>query len=171
MREKLDKLLEKLAVNHTLAPYETQPWVHYDVDKAITCSAEVRMGPGGTDVEAEIQLLTEESDDDDTETESGGGPEQILWMRAEPVTEDQWTPKVLRIKGKDYVNEFHDWEEKGCQFFRSCVEALQMGEIPNIDTLIDENMVDDSSGGSGRRGRIGRKSPTINSANLLGMKK
>lgn len=77
------------------------------------------MGPTGEDIEAEIQFLHDETDDDDEDggASSGGGREQILWMRAEPVGENQWGPKHLRIKGKDYVNEFHGWEEKGCEFF------------------------------------------------------
>ena len=182
MRETLEKLLEKLAVNYVLSPYETMPWSHYDEEKGLTCSAEVRMGPGGDDIEAEIQFLHDEKDEDE-ETDSGGeegetspqivnGREQILWMRAEPAVEDKWSPKALRIKGKDYVNEFHDWDVKGCEFFSSCVQAIQMGEIPDVDELEENTMKDDSWGGrGGRRGKVGRKSPKIKPAQLMGMKK
>jgi len=72
---------------------------------------------------------------------------------------------------KSYVNEFHDWEGKGCDLFRATIESLQMGEIPDFDNLIDENMQEDSLYGGGRRGRIGRKSPNIKPGQLLGMKK
>ncbi len=180
MRLELVKLLEKLGVAHTLSPYETHPWLVYDEAKGVTCSAEVRMGPGGDDIEAEIQLLHDEKDDDeetgDSEEEDGktilpGGREQILWMRCEPVITDQWTVKLLRIKDKDYVNEFHDWEGKGCEFFLSCVESLQMGEIPDIDELVEDKMKDDSMWGGGSRGRIGRKSPKVKPGALMGMKK
>jgi len=99
------------------------------------------------------------------------GREQILWMRCQPVVDEKWTAKLLRIKGKDYVNEFHGWEEKGCEFFLSCVEALQMGELPDIDILLEDKMRDDSMWGGGRRGKIGRKSPKIKPASLLGVKK
>ena len=171
MRLELPKFLEKLGVSHTLAPYETQPWFHYDEEKAITCSAEVRMDPGGDIIEAEIQFLHDEKDDEDDDEEgSAGGRQQILWLRAQPV-QNQWTLKELRIKDKDYVNEFHEWEEKGCDFFLSCVEAMNMGQLPDIDTLVEEKMKDDSWGGGGRRGKIGRKSPKIKPASLLGMKK
>ncbi len=185
MRETLDKLLEKLAVNYVLSPYETMPWSHYDEEKGLTCSAEVRMGPGGDDIEAEIQFLHDEKDEDEETTSSSGdgdgddgaspniinGREQILWMRVEPTAETLWSPNALRIKGKDYVNEFHDWDVKGCEFFSSCVQAILMGEIPDVDELIETNMQDDSWGGGGRRGKIGRKSPKIKPAQLMGMKK
>lgn len=175
MRIELEKLLEKLGVNYVLSPYETMPWFYYDETQATTCSAEIRMGPAGDDIEAEIQLLKDEEEDDtgdgDGETTSSGGREQILWMRATPSGPDQWGPKQLRIKDHDYVNEFNGWEGKGCDFFRACVESLQMEEIPDFDDMIEEHMKDDSFYGGGRRGRIGRKSPNVKPGQLLGMKK
>ena len=62
MREPLDKFMEDLGVGRILSPYETQPWMHYDEEQGISCSAEVRMGPGGDDVEAEIQFLYDDPD-------------------------------------------------------------------------------------------------------------
>lgn len=196
MRVELQELLEKLGVNYVLSPYETMPWMHYDEVKGITCSAEVRMGPTAEDVEAEIQLFRDEDSEDDEEGDSGnsgvgsmeipdpneeksqganevepGGRKQVLWMRADAAVKSQWGPKQLRINDKDYVNDFHGWEEKGCDLFRSCIESLQMGQIPDFDELIDDNMKDDSFYGGGRRGRIGRKSPNIKPGQLLGMKK
>ena len=191
MRIELDKMLEKLGVSYVLSPYETMPWMHYDEEKGQSCSAEVRMGPTGDDVEAEIQIIydnpedAKEEEDEKKEGEGDGesgdtervptitapGQKQIMWMRADSNTPDQWGPKLLRIKGKSYVNEFHDWEGKGCDFFRACVESLQMGEIPDFDDLIGEHMKDDSFYGGGRRGRIGRKSPNVKPGQLLGMKK
>lgn len=191
MRVELEELMEKLGINHVLSPYETMPWMHYDEAKGMTCSAEVRMGPTGEDIEAEIQLLRDDDAEDDEEDDSGagsmeipdpekstganevepGGRKQVMWMRADAAAKNQWGPKQLRVNGKDYVNEFSGWEGKGCDFFRACAESLQMGEIPDFDDLIDENMQDDSMYGGGRRGRIGRKSPTIKPGQLLGMKK
>ncbi len=224
MRVELKKLLETLGVGHVLSPYETFPWFHYDPVKGVTCSAEVRMGPGGDDVEAEIQLLYDEgrtpeppvpgaqapipakppekkysdpyADDflspssvrgetksgstETTDSASGGGsgsggvfsggPVQIMRMRAIP-TDGQWTPKELRVKGEDYRNKIHDWETKGCKFFRACIEALQMNVMPNFDELIEKELDDDDGMGGGRRGRIGRKSPKIKPAQLLGLNK
>jgi len=165
-------MLEKLGVSYVLSPYETMPWFYYDEATKTTCSAEVRMGASGDDVEAEIQILKEEEEDDDDSETGSSGREQIMWMRAEHTGgHDQWGPKLLRIKGKDYVNEFAGWEEKGCDFFRACVESLQMGEIPDVDELVEDNMKDDSFYGGGRRGRIGRKSPNVKPGQLLGMKK
>ena len=180
----LEKLLEKLGVDHVLSPYETQPWFHYDTEKEITCSAEVRMGPGGEDVEVEVQFLQDEKETGESEEDKGeegkanegdqssGGREQIMHMRALPVAVDQWSPTTLCIKGKNYVNEIYNWEEKGCNFFRACIEAVSMGVLPDIDALVKKELNDDDgSRGGGRKGKIGRKSPTIKPGQLLGMKK
>ncbi|HBR69539.1 MAG TPA: hypothetical protein DEA55_09215 [Rhodospirillaceae bacterium] len=174
MRIALDKLLEKLGVSRVLSPYETQPWVHYDAEKGITCSAEVRMGPNREDVEAEIQFLKDEEDsgdDDGTQSGSSGGRQQIMLMRATPLTDGQWSPVSLYVKGKDYVGEIYDWEGKGCNFFRACIEAVSMSVLPDVDALIEKELSDDESWGGGRRGKIGRKSPSIKPGALLGMKK
>jgi hypothetical protein len=216
MRVELKKLMETLGVGHVLSPYETFPWFHYDSVKGVTCSAEVRMGPGGDDIEAEIQFLYDEGrapepplpaaqapvpetpppkkyetyDDflSPSQTRhdakpaapagpppiSGevftGGPIQIMRMRALP-TEGLWEPKELRVKGEDYRNKVSSWEEKGCKFFRACVESLQMGILPNIDELIEKELDDDDNWGGGKRGRIGRKAPKIKPAQLLGLNK
>ncbi len=194
MREPLDKFMEDLGVGRILSPYETQPWMHYDEEQGISCSAEVRMGPGGDDVEAEIQFLyddpdeieqqirdTESEDEDDDDEEDGDkepqikriiidGREQVMIMKLLPVVDDKWSPKTLTVRGKDFANKLGDWEKKGCDFFRACVEALNMGELPDIDELMEEQLRDDSFFGGGRRGRVGRKSPKIKPAQLMGMK-
>lgn len=209
--------MEKLGVDHVLSPYETQPWMFYHEEKGITCSAEVRMGTRGEDVEAEVQFIKDEGDDE-SGSESGGSasggaaiapsapapdplkdpftdapmpppvpdpddtgppvlemlkpgkPYQVMLMRILPLTDKEWDTKKLLVKGKGYENDFSGWEEKGCEFFRACIEAMQMGEIPDVEELIDSVLHDGSWGGS-RRGRVGRKSPKIKPAQLLGMKK
>jgi len=193
MKVELEELLQKLGVSHVLSPYETMPWMHYDSEKYLTCSAEVRMNHDGSEIEAEIQLLKDEDapDEDEEDTSSSeeeesegdtekppklgiikpGGREQVMWMRANAAVANQWGPKEMRILKRDFVNKFHDWEGKGCDFFRACVESLQMSEIPEFNDLVDEHMKDDSFYGGGRRGRIGRKSPNIKPGQLLGMKK
>jgi hypothetical protein len=178
MRVALNKLLEKLGVGRVLSPYEAQPWFHYDAEKGITCSAEVRMGPGGQDLEAEIQYMADEKGEGDTESSGsteGGGlppgmPEQIMRMRALPVADQEWSPKELKVKGEDYVNKIHNWEEKGCNFFQAFIGALQMGQLPDIDALIEKELADDDFGG-GKRGRIGRKSPKVKPGQLMGLGK
>ena len=159
MRVELKKLLETLGVSHLLSPYETFPWLFYDPERGITCSAEVRMGPDGQDIEAEIQFLYDEGREPvepesqiDPETnilikkenfnKIVGGQQQIMRLAAYP-TDSLWSPKYLHIKGQDYANKVHNWEEKGCNFFRRCVESLQMSEIPNIDDLLEKEFGDD----------------------------
>lgn len=178
MRVPLKALCDKLGVGRALSPYETQPWAHADEDRALTCSAEVRMGPDLADLEAEIQMLREEEEDESGEGEGEGGsggpppgvPEQVMILHAKPAT-GEWEVKVLTVKGQDYVHKFSEWDEKGCNFFRACVKALEREEIPDIDKLIAEELSDDDFFGSGRRGKVGRKSPKANPAALLGMKK
>lgn len=174
--------MEKLGVDYVLSAYETRPWFLYDSDRGITCSAEVRMGPGEEDVQAEIQFLHDEKEDDSQGSGSkdgGGGSsfdshgklQQILLMRIIPVRDDKWVPVFLTINGESYVNEVHNWEEKGCNFFRSCIEAIQMNELPDVEKLIDTEMYDSGRAGGGRRGRVGKKSPKIKPGQLLGMKR
>lgn len=198
MRINLEDLMEKLGVGRVLTPYEAEPWLVYDEARGITCSAEVRVGPGYDDIETEIQFLYDEyeegifdpdEEDDKAAGAAGGegggesgmppkpknliinGRQQIMLMRIKPSFESHWATSDLLVKGVNYYNKFPNWDEKGCDFFRSAIEALQMGELPDIDELIESQLMDDSEWGSGRRGRIGRKSPKANPAALLGMKK
>jgi hypothetical protein len=203
MRIALDKLMEKLAVDRVLSPYETQPWFFYDEAQGITCSAEVRMGPGGDDLEAEIQFLHDnppeppppppppeipkyglEYDQDPASLVPppapystggivpGGGPVQIMLLRAGPIgPEKEWGAVDLKVKGESFANKIYNWEEKGCDFFRACIQSMLMDELPKVDDLIEQELSDDESSGGGRRGRVGRKAPKIKPGQLLGMKK
>lgn len=178
MRVEIKELMEKLGVDHVLSAYETRPWVVYDANQGITCSAEVRMGPGEEDVQAEIQFLHDAKQEEEARAadetaalERHSGLQQILLMRILPTRDSKWVPVYLTIKGESYVNEVYNWEEKGCNFFRACIEAMQMGELPDIETLIDSELYDSGRGGGGKRGRVGRKSPKIKPAQLLGMKR
>lgn len=158
------ELLEKLAIHRTMSAYETHPWFYYDEDKEITCSAEVRIGPSASTLQAEIQFVYDEAED------GKPNPEQIMLMSVEKSSSDLWTAVGLIVKKQDYVNKIGSWEEKGYKFFQACVSAIQMGELPDIDKLIEKELSDDDGGG-GRRGRIGRKSPKVNPAALAGMKR
>jgi hypothetical protein len=176
MRMALKDLMEKLGVGRIMQPYETNPWFHYDADKGITCSAEVRVGPGASDIETEIQYLHDETGEaGETEGEAASGgpkpPQQIMLMRILPNGDGTWTTKYLRVNGDDYMNKVYNWEEKGCNFFRAFIEALQMSVLPNLEELIETELGDDDEFGGGRRGRVGRKSPGIKPGALLGMKK
>lgn len=216
MREPLKAILEKLGVDWEMGPYETQPWLCYDGEREITCSAEVRMGPGALDLEAEVQFLYDnpedmpEYDDDEEEegsSSSGGAPpansrasfaefleqsegsnytppptqskpktcsktgiEQLFIFRAIPDSEGNWDATSLTVRGQSYVNEVSDWGDKGCAVFLQCIEAINREELPDIDDIVEKEIKDDFYG-SGRRGRVGRKSPKANPAALMGMKK
>jgi hypothetical protein len=198
MRWDYKDLMEKLGVDRELMAYETQPWMFYDEDRQITCSAEVRVGPGMSDIEAEVQFLMDDDAEDDGEDESEGsrgvssgivygpddepedegpkgpvfprlkpgGRQQLLYMQILPSTE-KWKAEALRVKAKDYVNAIGGWEQRGCDVFTSCVQSINMGELPDIDALIDKELVDKSSA-RGRRGKIGKKSPMVKPGALAG---
>ncbi|MGB4108130.1 MAG: hypothetical protein WBK55_10110 [Alphaproteobacteria bacterium] len=165
MRYELKNLMEKLGVNRVLSPYETQPWLHYDTARGIACSAEVRMGPDSEDIEAEIQMLK------DAPGEDGKTTEQIMLMKILPGGDKLWMPTDLRVRSESYVNKIYDWEGKGCNFFRACIQAIQMSDLPDIDALIEQELGDDDDWGGGKRGKIGRKAPKIKPAQLLGIKR
>ncbi len=157
MRVEYKDLMEKLGVGHELQPYETRPWFLYDNESGITCSAEVRVGPGASDVELEIQFLHDEDDARYEDEMTYAGPEQIMMMRFLPSKEQIWSATVMFVKGEDYRNKIHSWGERGCEFFTLCIGAIQMGELPDIDGLIESELTDDTRGGRGRRGRVGKK--------------
>ncbi len=165
MHYELKNLMEKLGVNRVLSPYETQPWLHYDTARGIACSAEVRMGPDSEDIEAEIQMLK------DAPGEDGKTTEQIMLMKILPGGDKLWMPTDLRVRSESYVNKIYDWEGKGCNFFRACIQAIQMSDLPDIDALIEQELGDDDDWGGGKRGKIGRKAPKIKPAQLLGIKR
>jgi hypothetical protein len=192
MRLPLDKFLEKLSVGRALGAYETQPWFIYEETKGITCSAEVRMGPSGDDLEAEIQFLYDDPPTPEMLREAepkpgpdgappefpgtyggmlSGGRQQIMFLHAGAVITSEWAIKDLRIKGRNYVNAFGDWDVKACAFFTACTQAIMMNELPDVDALIEEHMKDDDFWGGGKRGKIGKKAPNIKPAQLLGLKK
>lgn len=195
MRLPLNEMLEKLGIDRVLEAYETQPWLHYDEEQGITASAEVRMGPGQQDMEAEIQFLyddiedidetkSDEDEDEEGDDGSGGGPEpegppipkrvirdgreQIMILRALPAFDEMWEIKILTVRTNSYVGAFHEWEEKGCEFFTMCVQSMNMGELPDIDDMIEKTLNKEDYWGGGKRGRIGRKSPKIKPAALMG---
>jgi hypothetical protein len=165
MRITLKDLMDRLAVGYVLGSYETFPWSHYDPEKGVTCSAEVRMGPDSEEVEAEIQLVH------DTPPEGKPGMEHICYIRCAPGgTDAMWEVLTLRLKGEPLKEEIYNWQEKSCQFFSAVTRALVAGEIPDIDELIEdifhnyERFHDQYGGGGG-------KSPKIRPNQLLDIKK
>lgn len=165
MKHPLPEMLKHLAVPKTLGAYETYPWLMYDEDQEISCSAEVRMGAGADALEAELQFMY-----DDPHKAPGHNPQQVMLMRIENAMDGVWAPKALIVKGDKLSDTLGGWEEKGCKFFTACVQSIMRDELPDIDSLISKELKEDDSG-SGRRGRIGRKSPKVNQQALLGMKK
>jgi hypothetical protein len=163
MRLSLKDLSNKLGVGYELSSYETCPWSVYDGTLGITCSAEVRMNGDGDELEAEIQTMY------DTPPEGKLPVEQTFYALFKPATADGWDLKQMKVRGQDPDTSVYNWEEKYCSFFESCVQELKMGNVPDIDELLErevhggERFSDSSRGG-------GSKAPKIKPQKLLGMK-
>lgn len=163
MRMAIDELMNKLGVGYVPGPYDTMPWSHYDGDKGITCSAEVRMGPDSDEIEAEIQMMY------DTPPEGRASMAQVCFFKAAPDAAGQWTVKDLLLNGGPLEEEIYNWEEKACNFFGAVVQEIILEQLPDIEELIDEHFhsrerLHDQYGGGGG------KSPRVKPADL-GVKK
>ncbi len=163
MRATLQEVMEKLGVGYTLSPYETCPWAASDLMAGKTFSAEVRMSPDGNEIEAELQLLT-----DDPEP---GKPsvEQLMWMQLTPMIQTSWSVKNLRVRNEVWNGKVYDWEEKSCNLFRACVTELAMGNVPDFEDLLERELRNKERFGDQRGGGAG-KSPKIRPGQLLNMK-
>ncbi len=162
MRISLKELMDMMGVGEIPGPYQAFPWSCYDADKAVTCSAEVRMGPDEDEVESEIQMMY------DDPPEGTPPVEQTCYMKAGHSQDGQWSVTILRIRGEPFGADIYNWEEKSCHFFAAVVRSLQAEEIPDIDELIEEafhseRLADQYGGGGG-------KSPKIKPGQLLDMK-
>ena len=164
MRKSLQELLQMLGVSYVLGPYETCRWtVADDSAGGRTMDSEVRMDPDAVELEAEIQIMYDNP-------QSGQPPfEQLLWLKAFPHQHNAWDIEALRIHGEDKIGSVYNWEEKGCNVIRRVSETLAQDEIPDFDSIVDEEMnkrerfADQIGGGS--------KSPKIKGAELLNMRK
>jgi hypothetical protein len=163
MRVEIKDLMDKLGVGYILSRYETCPWSTYDSAKGITASAEVRMNNEGDEVEAEIQFMYDEPE--------AGKPsvEQICFIHCKPISNGKWSPLILKIRGEDEPKETYEWETKGCNFFRACVQDIKMEIVPDIDDLIEKEMGGNERFRGSRQGG-GSKAPKIKPQALLGMK-
>lgn len=157
-------LMDKIGVGYELGPYETFPASCYDAASGRTCSAEVRMEPDGSELEAEIQMMY------DTPPDGKPPMEQICLIKAKPISGDEWDVLTLRIKGEPFGEDLYNWQEKALNFNRAVIQELQLDTMPDIEDLIDrefhsrERMGDQRQGGGG-------KSPKMKGGQLLGMKK
>ena len=159
MSADIKDLMDKMGVGYVPGAYESVPWSHYDAESGTVCSAEVRMGGGGDEIEAEIQMMYD--------TPPAGKPpmEQVCTMRCAP-NGGLWTVTSFRIRGATFGADVHNWEEKACLFFRLVAQEIMGGRLPNIDAVLDdafysrERYADQGSGGGGQ-------SPKINTNSLL----
>lgn len=162
MKLSMRELMDRLGVGRNLSPYETQPWVHVAAEEGITASAEVRMNGDGDEIEAELQFLYENP-------ETGKPPvQQIVWMKIKPQLRLQglWATTDLWVKKENYANKVYGWEEKACNFFRSCVRELKAERLPDIEMLISREFAAREVFGGGA-GEGSNKSPQIKSNQLL----
>lgn len=152
--------MEKLGVGRDLNPYETQPWVHYDEDEGIHCSAEVRVEGDGVTAEAELQFMY------DDPPQGKPAVEQICKIQANVTTDNLFEVKKLLIYREDKAGDIYNWEEKCCNFFRACVREIKAGRLPDIEMLLEREMRDSGRMGD-KWGEGSSKSPKINTQQLM----
>ena len=162
MSSSLKELLDKLGVGYVLSAYETCPWSTYDEDKGLTCSAEVRMSNDADEMEAEIQLVYDDS------PEGKAAVEQVFYMFFKPVTGAKWGAKSMLVR-RESRTDLTNWEGKGLSFFSAVVQELKMGTMPDIDALLTSELHSNETYGGGRGGG-GSKSPKIKPQKLMGLK-
>lgn len=163
MRMGIKELMDNLGVGNVLTAYETSPWSAYDDENDLSCNAEVRMNSDGDELEAELQILRNNPKADELSVE------QVYWMIAKPAVGDQWDIKLAKIKGESKADSVHNWEGKSINFFQGCVQDLKMGNIPNIEEILERALSGkEKFSGSSQGG--GSKSPKIKPQALLGMK-
>ncbi|MCB9987938.1 MAG: hypothetical protein H6868_01240 [Rhodospirillales bacterium] len=154
------ELMDRLGVGYVLGPYENCPWLVYDGEKGVTCSAEVRMGMDDSDgVEAAIEMIYEMPD-------AGQPPaEHTFLLQARNTNSGNWTISKVWIRGEPIDETISGWPEKACNFFAAVVQSLKQDEVPDIDDLLEQEL----RGGRGadQYGGGGGKSPKIQANKLL----
>ncbi len=161
MRVSFKELMDALGVGYELSAYETCPWSVYDGEKAMTCSAEVRMNHDSDELEAEIQLMH------DTPPESGNMVERKFYAMFKPSADGKWEAKNMVILDKDGEG-IYDWPTKGCAFFSACVQDLKMEKIPDFEAIYEQEITSKEKFAGGRGGSS--KAPKIKPQQLLNMK-
>lgn len=162
MKATYQDLMNKLGVGRPLHPYETQPWLHYDEETNITCEGEVRCNSDQGEIEAELQFMY------GTPIENKPPVEQICLLRAQKQARlnGDYTVVEMIIRGESWINKFHDWETKSCNFFRACIREIKAEKLPDIDKILEKEMKTDGFYGS-NQGDGSNKSPKINTSSLL----
>ncbi len=130
MKGSFTDILEKLAVDRALAPYESVSWQADDADKGVVCSAEVRANAYADTIEAEIQWMSGDNGDGTFKK-----IDQVLWCQAAPRNAGFWDIMAAKFRGKDYFNASYNWDEKLCKFFRAVVRDLKQGKVPDLDEI------------------------------------
>ena len=163
MRLPLKDMLDELGVGYILSAYETCPWSAFDDDKGESCSAEVRMNSDEDEVEAEMQFMRENPTGEEKPVE------QVFYLLGQKAVGGQWDVKLVKVKGEVNPENLHNWEEKAMKFFNACVQELKMGNMPDIEAIMERELKNNERFGDQGRG-AGSKSPKIKPQALMGMK-
>lgn len=159
MKGSFTDILEKLAVDRALAPYESVYWQASDDENGVLCSAEVRTNAYADAIEAELQFMTGDNGDGTFES-----IKQWLWCESKSRNGGQWEILTARVRGEDYANKVYAWDEKFAKFFRAAVRSLKQNKVPDLEELEktelhDGEMFGDREGdGSGRNVKINTNS-------------
>ena len=162
MKASYKKIMDLLGVGRQLNVYETQPWLMYDDEKALTCEAEVRCNQDKSEIEAELQFMYDK-------LKEGQLPvEQIclIKVKRQVSLNNQYVVTSCLINGTERKGAFYDWETQSCNFFRSCVREIKADKVPDIEA-IEKREMKESGGYGGNQGDGSNKSPKINAGQLM----
>ena len=161
MRVTLKELMDALGVGYELSAYETCPWSVYSSEKALTCSAEVRMNHDADEIEAEIQIMH------DTPPADGNMIVRKFYAMFKPSNDQKWEAKTVAVLDKDGEG-IYDYATKACAFFNACIQELKMDKIPDFEEIYEREITSKERFAGGRGG--GSKSPKVKPGQLLNMK-
>lgn len=161
MKGSFTDILEKLAVDRALHPYESVCWQASDEEKGVVCNAEVRVNAYADAIEAEIQWMSGDNGDGTFKK-----VEQVMWCKSAPKNAGFWDIMSAKFRGQDYFNASFSWDEKLCKFFRAVVRELRQGRVPDLEE-IEKTEMHDGGVYADRNGDGSGRNVKVNTAALL----
>jgi hypothetical protein len=151
MRAKLDVILKKFGVDHTLRPYETIPFDYFNADKGYDVMAEISLSGDQKTLTAALQHIVHKADGDME-------VKQVFQFMADQDPDLQYMPRQLRILSQN-MTERVNWFENGCRYFKQCTALIQKGTAPDYEAILKatfgeqgkEGTAEAFSGGTGSR--------------------
>lgn len=160
MKATLSQLMDSLAIETQMGPYDSHMWSADDDDRGVMCTAQASMNGEGDEMDVTIDVTHTKPKPDTPEHE------QTMFFHLKQDNNKKWTPDILRIKRDLMHSKIFDWEKKACDFFVAVVAALKRDTVPDLDEMIERffKATDNFATGTGGGGK---RNPTIKPEQLL----